>query len=81
MFSLRCGLACYLLVELIASARLRISVSVAQDGEIAVATRRLLSLFVGVPDEMLRSIGLIVVLSSRLDHVRMQTLKQRTKSQ
>ena len=46
-----------------------------------MATRRLLSLFVGVPDEMLRSIGLIVVLSSRLDHARMQTLKQRTKSQ
>ena len=34
--------------------------------------RRLLSLFVGVPEEMLRSIGLIVVLSSQLDHIRMQ---------
>jgi hypothetical protein len=48
---------------------------VAQDEESAVA-RRLLSLFVGVPEEMLRSIGLIVVLSSQLDHVRMQILEE-----
>jgi hypothetical protein len=48
---------------------------VAQDEESAVA-RRLLSLFVGVPEEMLRSIGLIVVLSSQLDHIRMQILEE-----
>lgn len=36
----------------------------------------LLSLFVGVPEEMLRSIGLIVVLSSQLDHIRMQILEE-----
>ena len=38
-------------------------------------TRKLLGLFVGVPDEMLRSIGLIAVLSARLDFIRIQLLE------
>jgi hypothetical protein len=36
--------------------------------------RRLIGLFVGVPDEML-PIGLIVVICSRLDLLRMQLLE------
>jgi hypothetical protein len=31
-----------------------------------VTDRRVIGLFVGVPDEMLRAIGLIVVMSARL---------------
>jgi hypothetical protein len=37
-----------------------------------MTTRKLIHMFVGVPDEMLRSIGLIVVLSAPLDFKRMQ---------
>ena len=37
--------------------------------------RQLIGLFVGVPDEMLRAVGLIVVLCSRLDLLRMQLLE------
>lgn len=36
---------------------------------------KLLHLFVGVPDDMLRSIGLIVVLAAQLDYLRMQLLQ------
>jgi len=40
-----------------------------------MTTRKLIHMFVGVPDEILRSIGLIVVLSAQLDFKRMQLLE------
>jgi hypothetical protein len=40
-----------------------------------VAKRRLISIFVGVPDDMLLDIGRIIVLAAQLDHDRMQLLE------
>ena len=40
-----------------------------------MTTRKLIGTFVGVPDEMLRSIGLIAVLSAQLDFKRMELLE------
>jgi hypothetical protein len=40
-----------------------------------MTTPKLLHLFVGVPDEMLRSIGLVVVMSSQLDFGRLRLLE------
>jgi hypothetical protein len=41
-----------------------------------VRKTQLLGAFVGVPDQMLRSIGLIVVVAAKLDHQRMELLEQ-----
>jgi hypothetical protein len=41
-----------------------------------MTTRKLIHMFVGVPDEMLRSIGMIAVLSARLDFIRIQLLEE-----
>jgi hypothetical protein len=42
----------------------------------AMTPRKLIHMFVGVPDEMLRSIGMIAVLSARLDFIRIQLLEE-----
>ena len=41
-----------------------------------MTTRKLIHMFVGVPDEMLRIIGMIAVLSARLDFIRIQLLEE-----